>query len=188
MLRGSVSLLVDPLFTNTAAPAAQNTNSKVTLDEHKLKSRYKKVHLLTAGDYFGHQVCLHWNKSAIFTAVADDYTELLTIGGKVFSKVLSGVFKANLCETASYLTRVHTIMLWAPAQLATLCLSLTQRRLSMGECIFCQGMTADHIYFIKSGSVRLLLNTLRPIPEAILLRLQHNLTSVHLDGFCVQSW
>ena len=172
MLRGSVSFLVDPLSTNNGAPAAQTTNSKVTLDEHKLKSRYKKVHVLTAGDYFGHQVCLHWSKSAIFTAAADEYTELLAIGRKVFSKVLSSVFKAKLCETASLLTRMHTIMLWGPAQLATLCLSLTQRRLSMGECIFCQGTPANKIYFIKSGSVRLLLNTLRPIPEAILLRLQ----------------
>ena len=30
----------------------------------------------------------------------------------------------------------------------------------------------SYLYFIKSGSVRLLLNTLCPIPEAILLRLQ----------------
>ena len=94
--------------------------------------------------------------------------------GEGFSKVLSGVFKANLCETASYLTRVHTIMLWAPAQLATLCLSLTQRRLSMGIRVhFLPGHDGkSYLYFIKSGSVRLLLNTLRPIPEAILLRLQ----------------
>ena len=105
MLSCTVSLLIvklDPLVLPTAAaPAAQNTNSKVTLDEHKLKSRYKKVHLLTAGDYFGHQVCLHWSKSAIFTAVADDYTELLTIGGRFLVRFY------QVCSKLIFVKQLH---------------------------------------------------------------------------------
>ena len=170
---------MDPLYSSSTAvisnaAAANNPSqtSKVTVEELKLRARGKRVNLLCTGSYFGHQACMNWNRSSPFFAVTDEYTELLVISEAIFRRVLSDVFKEELNTTAAFLARQHTYMMWQPLQLATLCLSLTKRRLAMGECIFRQGMEAEHIYFIRSGSVQILVDPSHPIPEAILTRLK----------------
>ena len=174
ILRGSISLLVDPLYNSSRGALSDSTTLPVTTSQPKTtddktqKSRIVEVGLLSAGDYFGQIACLQKDKRAGFSALASDYTELLTIEDRVFQDILAGNFEAKLFSMATFLSHQYFFSLWSTAQLASLCLNLSERKMAMDECIYCQGMETKEVYFIKSGSVRILLNSSTHVPELVL--------------------
>ena len=181
ILRGSVSLTVDPsynssigMLTNSTLPVT-TSHSKTTDDKaafKKHKSHGIELGLLSAGEYFGHIASLHHDKRTSFSALANEYTELLTIENHVFQEVLLDIFQAKLLRTATFLSHQHFFMLWSATQLASLCLNLTEKKMAMGECIYGQGKEVKEIFIIKSGSVRILLDSSMQVPELIFQRIK----------------
>lgn len=176
VLRGSLSLLVDPsiqkaLQTNTTSTSDTATSKEVRRisraatfkvtsvkkDGGSSSSKHlygKEISRLTSGDHFGEEALLQKESRAQHTARTNDRVELMSIDIFTFNESLLSYFEDVVLKRAEFLAGLEWFQNWSPHMLRQLAFMLRERHHSFQECLYRQGMAVPGILFIQSGSVR----------------------------------
>lgn len=127
-----------------------------------------EVEVLRPGNYFGQEGLLQRDDVTSFSAIATEYTELLTIEGYLFEEVFLAFFESDLYNKALYFANLDLFSKWSPYLLRQLALSAKEVDFENGECLFRQGTKLSHVLVIKSGSVKLSAGSISKPPRELL--------------------
>lgn len=127
-----------------------------------------EIETLRAGDCFGQEALLQKSDTALFSAVANDHTELLIIDSSVFEEVFLAKFEADLYGKALYFSNFDLFSGWSPYLIRQIALSAKEVNFHSGECLFRQGMAFSNIFILKSGSVKLSSDCTAQSPNELL--------------------
>ena len=167
-------MMVDPQFHAKQLAAVQSvlTNQGLTNANGNRKSSKTslgtEVDSLGAGDYFGHKALLQVDNRALYSAVAAEYTELLTIEARIFEEKFLPFFESDLYSKALYLANLDIFSHASPYLLRELAISVKENRFNNGECLFRQDMSSSHVLILRSGSIKLTTTNVSKPPQELL--------------------
>ena len=186
ILRGSVSLLVDPnfqkaLLQGTIAASTLNAianregrrPSKPSKREAASRHIYgREINKLFMGDHFGEEALLQKEERAPHTARTNEKVELICVHVSVFNQFLHTHFQEIMMKRAEFLANLECLRQWTPQLLRQLAFMLQERRYRFGECLYRQEMHVPGMWFIQSGAVRISTHSNRQAPEELVSKIE----------------
>lgn len=195
LLRGSVSLLVDPNFQKTMQTTSLDTVSTSNTDGRRvsrvvnkeLTRRMSRAHTkkdasskhlygkevcrISSGNYFGEEALLQKEERAPHTVRTNEMVEALAIHVNIFNYCLYSYFEEIVLKRAEFLAELEWFKHWTPHHLRQLTFMLQEKHYNFHDCLYRQEMYVPSILFIQSGSVRISTHCNKQPPDELVSKI-----------------
>ncbi|XP_065905008.1 uncharacterized protein [Dysidea avara] len=184
ILRGTVTTYLDSSsidkthIRESVVPSSMSTSYSISSKRTKQaahcmqkgKCSYgAEIRCLTSGSYFNESSVVTRDSTHLYTTIANEQTDCILIGRALFNRTLSEQFKVDIMNKLDFITTsMKCNSSWSPGAIMHLALSLWEESFPFDSKITTEGKEISSFYAIKSGVVKLSVDSSREISSEVL--------------------
>jgi len=128
-----------------------------------------EVRCLTSGSYFNESSVVTRDGTHMYTTISNEQTDCILIGRALFNRTLSEQFKIDVMNKLDFITTsLKCNSSWSPGAIMHLALSLWEESFPFDSKITAEGKEISSFYAIRSGIVKLSVDSRRAISSEVL--------------------